>query len=303
MSSKHPYYLSICIAVFITSGLWGLYWIPQRILNVGGMTGGWGTVAQYAIPLIVLTPFIIWKFIKGRRTGLHLPLIGLFFGGGIACYANSFLLTDIMRVFILFYLMPIWTTIFEFIFFKQIPSWQRGMSLSLAVLGLLIVFGKNGNIPLPENIGDWLALLGGLLCAAGAIKLEEAKSEDITSLLYSFFFYGLLVTLFTSLVFFDAFGPFPNIFAWIKMLPLLLILSILFFIPSNIVILWSPSRIGAGLFSILVLSEIIFGTVSAALLSNEVFGWREAIGGLLMFLAGFGEIFLSKKNSGNNSTI
>lgn len=84
------------------------------------------------------------------------------------------------------------------------------------------------------------------------------------------------------------------------MLPLLLVLSLFFFIPSNIIILWSPSKIGAGLFSILVLSEIIFGTVSAALLSNEVFGWREGIGGLLMLLAGFGEIFLSKKNSENN---
>ena len=299
----HRYHLIISIAVFFTSGLWGLYWIPQRALENGGLTGAWGTAAQYAIPLIVLTPYIIWKFIKGKRTGLHLPLIGLFFGGGIACYANSFLLTDIMRVFILFYLMPIWTTIFEYIFFKQIPKWQRGVSLFLALLGLWIVFGKNGDFPLPENVGDWLAILGGLLCAAGAIKLEEAKSEDITSLLYSFFFYGLLVTLFTSLFFSDAFGSFPDLFSWIEMLPLLLVLSILFFIPSNIVILWSPSRIGAGLFSILVLSEIIFGTVSAALLSNEEFGWREGIGALLMFIAGFGEIFLSKKNSGNNSAI
>ena len=80
------------------------------------------------------------------------------------------------------------------------------------------------------------------------------------------------------------------------MFPLLLILSIIFFIPSNIIILWSPSKIGAGLFSILVLSEIIFGTISAALISNEQFGWREGIGGLLMFIAGFAEIFLSKKN-------
>ena len=207
-----------------------------------------------------------------------------------------------MRVFILFYLMPLWTTIFEIIFFKQKPKWQRGVSLFLALLGLWIVFGKDANLPLPVNVGDWLALLGGFLCAAGAIKLEKASSEDITSLLYSFFFYGLLVTIFTSLIFSDAFGPFPYVVSWISMLPLLILLSLVFFIPSNIVILWSPSRIGAGLFSILVLSEIIFGTVSAALLSNEKFGWREGIGGTLMFLAGFAEIFLSKKNSGNNLT-
>ena len=270
----HKYHLIISIAVFFTSGLWGLYWIPQRALQNGGLTGGWGTVAQYAIPLIVLTPFIIWKFIKGKSTGLNLTLIGLFFGGGIACYANSFLLTDLMRVFILFYLMPVWTTIFEIIFFKQKPNWQRGVSIFLALLGLWIVFGENGNLPLPVNAGDWLALLGGLLCAAGAIKLEKAGSEDITSLLYSFFFYGLLVTLFTSLIFSESFGAFPKITSWISMLPLLILLSLVFFIPSNIVILWSPSRIGAGLFSILVLSEIIFGTISAALLSNEKFCWR-----------------------------
>ena len=295
MFTRHKYHLIISIAVFFTSGLWGLYWIPQRALQNGGLTGGWGTVAQYAIPLIVLTPFIIWKFIKGKSTGLNLTLIGLFFGGGIACYANSFLLTDLMRVFILFYLMPVWTTIFEIIFFKQKPNWQRGVSIFLALLGLWIVFGENGNLPLPVNAGDWLALLGGLLCAAGAIKLEKAGSEDITSLLYSFFFYGLLVTLFTSLIFSESFGAFPKITSWVSMLPLLILLSLVFFIPSNIVILWSPSRIGAGLFSILVLSEIIFGTISAALLSNEKFGWREGIGGTFMFCAGFVEIFLSKK--------
>ena len=53
---RHKYHLTISIAVFLTSGLWGLYWIPQRALQNGGLTGGWGTVAQYLIPLIVLTP-------------------------------------------------------------------------------------------------------------------------------------------------------------------------------------------------------------------------------------------------------
>ena len=294
---RHKYHLSISIAVFITSGLWGLYWIPQRALEKGGLTGGWGTVSQYAIPLIVLTPLMIWKIFKGKSTGLNLPMIGLFFGGGIACYANSFLLTDVMRVFILFYLMPVWTTIFEMIFFKQQVKWQRGVSLFLALLGLWIVFGKDGNLPFPVNVGDWLALLGGFLCAIGAIKLEEAKSEDITSLMYSFFFYGLLVTLFTSLIFSDAFGAFPEFASLVSMLPFLLILSLVFFIPSNIIILWSPSKIGAGLFSILVLSEIIFGTISAAFLANEPFGWRETVGGLLMLIAGFSEIILTKNKN------
>ena len=55
-------------------------------------------------------------------------MMGFIFGGGIACYANSFLLTDVMRVFILFYLMPVWTTIFEFIYFQtatKMATWCK----------------------------------------------------------------------------------------------------------------------------------------------------------------------------------
>ena len=79
------------------------------------------------------------------------------------------------------------------------------------------------------------------------------------------------------------------------MLPLLLLISVGFLIPSNIVIIWSPSKIGAGLFSILILSEIIFGTLSSGLLANEPFGLREVIGGVLMLLAGLLEVLLTPK--------
>ena len=63
------FYIAISVAVFFTSGLWGLYWIPQRALENGGLTGGWGTVAQYAITLIILPTYIVRKYIKRNRPG------------------------------------------------------------------------------------------------------------------------------------------------------------------------------------------------------------------------------------------
>ena len=70
--------------------------------------------------------------------------IGLLFGGGIACYANSFLLTDVVRALILFYITPVWTTIFEMIFLRQLPKYYRYVTLILALSGVWIVFGQNG---------------------------------------------------------------------------------------------------------------------------------------------------------------
>ena len=56
--------------------------------------------------------------------------------------------------------------------------------------------------------------------------------------------------------------------------------------PTNGLLIWAPARIGAGVFSILMLSEIVTGAASAALLADERFGWREALGSGLIVAAG-----------------
>jgi drug/metabolite transporter (DMT)-like permease len=76
----------------------------------------------------------------------------------------------------------------------------------------------------------------------------------------------------------------------ILMMPWLILIALLFHIPTNIIILGSPSRIGAGLFSIIILFEIVIGSVSAAILTDELFGWREGLGCSLIILAGLSEI-------------
>ena len=110
---RHPHHFKIAFALALSAGAWGIYWLPQRILVEGGLTGGWGTIAQMIIGFLILLPIAIWKLIKKKETGFGLPVTGLLVGGGFICYALSFLLTDVVRALILFYMTPIWTTIFE----------------------------------------------------------------------------------------------------------------------------------------------------------------------------------------------
>ena len=46
---RHPHHYKISIALAISAGAWGIYWLPQRILEDGGLTGGWGTISQMVI--------------------------------------------------------------------------------------------------------------------------------------------------------------------------------------------------------------------------------------------------------------
>ena len=294
-SSRHPYYYTISFALLIAAGMWGLFWIPQRALEAGGLTGGWATISQMVIPFAMLLPISLWRLYKGQSFGLEYPLIGLLFGGGIACYANSFLLTDVVRALILFYITPVWTTIFEIVFLSQIPRFYRYITLVLALSGVWIVFGQEGVIPLPQNSGDWIALLGGILIAASAVRMEIKKPEGIYPILFSFFFYGGLFTLIQSYFLSDYLGDAPSIESWVAMMPWLILIAILFHIPTNIVILGAPSRIGAGIFSIIILFEIVVGTFSAAVLTDELIGWREILGSSFIIFAGLTEIIFASK--------
>ena len=294
--SRHPYHYRIAIALALSAGAWGIYWLPQRILEEGGLTGGWGTIAQMIIGFLILIPISIWRMFKGKSSGLELPLTGLLIGGGFICYALSFLLTDVVRALILFYMTPIWTTIFEILFLKKKPGLVRVVTLLLALGGLWIVFSKQTVLPLPENSGDWLAFVGGIIFAGGMIRLEVVKYDGVFPLIFSFFFYGAIFNIFAGFLLVDYLGPMPAIDAFVSMASFLFIISVFYFIPTGIVILWAPSKLGAGLCSILFLSEIIVGGISSSILTNEPFGWREIVGSSMIVLGGILAVVLAPKN-------
>ena len=283
---RHPHHFKIAIALAISAGAWGIYWLPQRILEEGGLTGGWGTIAQMIIGVILLLPIAIWRKVKGKTTGLEIPLTGFLIGGGFICYALSFLLTDVVRALILFYMTPIWTTIFEILFLKKRPGLERILTLSLALGGLWIVFSKQTIIPLPENSGDWLALAGGALFSAGLVRLELIKTDGVFPIIFSFFFFGSIFNIVAGFLLKEYLGPVPPIEAFVSMALFLIIISVFYFIPTGIVIFWSPSKLGAGLCSILFLSEIVVGVITSSILTNEPFGWREITGSTLIVVGG-----------------
>ena len=37
--TRHPHHFKISFALAVAAGSWGIYWLPQRILEDGGLTG------------------------------------------------------------------------------------------------------------------------------------------------------------------------------------------------------------------------------------------------------------------------
>ncbi len=258
------------------------------------MTGGWGTIAQYLIALAVLTPLAIWRLMQGKDIGFRHWLCGLLVGSGMVFYSNSFLVTDVVRALIFFYMTPVWATLIEAIFLKRPLGWPRVVSIALALSGLWIVVGLEVGLPLPTKLGDYFGLIGGLLVAAGAARTEIEKPAGVFPLLYIIMLFALLAAVAQYPLLRGSLGSVPSTEDLLKSLPLLLGITLLFVIPTMAILMWSPPKIGTGVFGILMLSEVVFGVISAAIFTAEPFGWREITGTTLIVLAGIVEIVLHK---------
>ena len=58
-----------------------------------------------------------------------------------------------------------------------------------------------------------------------------------------------------------------------------------FVIPGAFASLWGPKYVSPGLVGLLMMTEIIFGSITAALFANEPFGIRESLGIILIIAA------------------
>lgn len=278
------------IVVAMAAAVWGLFWIPLRALDERGLDPGWVIVCQFSVPLLLLLPFGVWRWWHGRPVGLAQWVTGLLAGGGVALYSESLLLTSVARALILFYVMPAWGTLIEVgLMGRRFTVW-RGGALVLSVAGLLAILGLNRSAPSLFNLGDFLALLSGILFTFGAMRVREAEAVSVFEQVFAFFFSGLLVALGMILLPLEVLGRPPTVSLVLSLLPLLLGMSGLVLIPAMWGIYWGSRFVDPGRLGIILQLEAVVGIGSAAVLAGEPFGWGEAAGAVLVVGAGVVEV-------------
>lgn len=258
------------------------------------MTGGWGTIAQYVISIAVLLPVAAWRLRNGREIGLRHWACGLLLGSGAIFYANSVLVTEVIRALVFFYLTPFWASLIEVLFLKRRLGWSRVATVSIALAGVWIAVGTEAGVPIPIYLGDWFGLLAGFLIAAGAARTEIERPEGVFPLLFMVVVFGLIATIYQYPMLAGSIGSIPTLDDTLSNLPVLFGVSLFFVLPTTALIFWAPPKIGTGVFGILILSELVVGVFSAALLTEETFGWAQATGASLIIIAGVVEVALNK---------
>lgn len=274
------------LIVVVAASVWGLFWIPLRAFEENGLSAGWATFAQFAAPFLVLLPVALWRAARQRPTGAGEAFTGLLVGGAFALYAESLFLTEVARSLILFYVTPAWSTLLEISFMGRRLTKARALALALGFAGLLTILGGKTGIPLPQNLGDVMALLSGMVWAAGTMRVRTAPDNEIFESVFSFFLYGGAVALIMALLPIGTGHALPTWVTLEPLLPWLLLVTVGFLIPVTWGLLWGSKHMDPGRLGVLLQMEAVVGIASAAVLTDEPFGWVEAIGTVLVVGAG-----------------
>ena len=128
------------LTVIIACLFWGTYWIPLRYIDNGNNASVWPLFLSFLLlALILLKPLIksiTEIFIKKN----YFFLFGCFFAAlGISLYSESLLRGEIAKVVVLFYLCPIWGTIFARFILNHPFTLKRIISIILGIIGLEII--------------------------------------------------------------------------------------------------------------------------------------------------------------------
>ncbi len=280
---------SASIGLVIGGALWGLIWLPLRYLEGIGLPGAWSGLALYVGAAVVILPFWLSGRFGVTASLRSLAICGLFLGGAFSLYASSLLLTDVVRALLLFYLTPIWGTALGVFVLGEALTRTRVIALLMAMGGLLVVLGIGETAPLPRNAGDWLALLSGMCWAIGSLKIYQLGSANTFEQIVAFVFGSLVVTLAVMVIAPDVFVAGTSLITALPALPWGILMS-LYVLPMLVLTVWPASLLTPGRVGILLMSDLLVGVISAALFAGEPFGWREAVGSLLIIGAAVVEV-------------
>lgn len=271
-------------ALILNAFVWGVAWWPFRALQAHGLHPLWATTIIFVFSLLCLLAVQpqAWRgFLK------HPMLWWLLLASGLTNVGFNWAVTvgDVVRVVLLFYLMPAWVVLLAWPLLGEKPTAGSLLRLALALTGVVIVLKTPASPwPIPESLADGLALMGGFSFALTNILLRKLNETPSASRTLAMFGGGAVMALGAAGIGMGlgvvAALPAPN-WAWTG---LALFIS-LAFLAGNLALQYGAAHLSASATSLIMLSEVVFASVSSVVLGTGELSTRTLLGGGLVLLA------------------
>jgi drug/metabolite transporter (DMT)-like permease len=289
----HPRFMLLpVLALVFNAFVWGVSWWPFRRLEAMGLHPLWATALIYALSVGLIT---LWRPASWAQLWRARPLWVLVLAAGTTNAAFNWGVTigDVVRVVLLFYLMPLWAVLLARLLLGERLTPLAALRVALALAGAAIVlWPENGGWPLPNSLAELLGVIGGFAFALNNVMLRREAHQPETARALAMFLGGCVVAGLLALALgSQGLVPAPPAPAW-PWVGAALALG-LTFLGGNLALQYGAARLSANATAVVMITEVVFASVSALALGAGVMTLPLAIGGALIIgaavLASFSE--------------
>ena len=275
------------LALVFNAFVWGVSWWPFRQLHGAGVHPLWATALVFTLAVVGLLLARPGVF---TRTRAYPALWLLALSSGLTNVAFNWAVTvgDVVRVVLLFYLMPAWSVLLAWRVLGERPTRMAVVRLVMAFAGVALVLVP-ADASIERMVGhlsgaDLLALAGGFCFALTSVTLRRLHRVPSESRMLAMFGGGALMATASACAGLLAgfVTPVPALAMGWVVVALLLATA---FLLSNYALQYGATRLAAGTTALIMLSEVVFASVSSVLLTDTALDARTVLGGSLIVSA------------------
>ncbi len=268
-------------ALTLNAFAWGVSWWPFRQLQQLGLHPLWATVVVYAVAVAAIT---LWRPGAWRDLARAPSLWWLVFAAGTtnACFNWGVTVGDVVRIVLLFYLMPLWAVVLARLVLHETLPPAAIVRVALSLAGAAVVlWPPGGGWPLPRTLAEGLGVLGGFTFALNNVMLKREAHRPEAARALAMFFGGCAVSALAATAL-SASGtvawPPPPAPGWVAGVVALAAA----FLVANAALQYGTARLPANVTAVVMVTEVLFAAVSAVLLGAGTVTTKLAVGGALI---------------------
>jgi len=279
------------IGLLWTATFWGAVWYPLRLLEQAGMSGLWTTWIIFTTAA-VLGLWLAWsrRYEVLEQPGLLL-LIALASGWLNAAFVLAILDGNVLRVLLLFYLSPLWSTLLAWLWLGERPSRSGLFALVLAMGGaMLMLWNSSLGFPWPQSEADWLAISSGLGFSISNVAVRRLRHLS-APLKAAVVWWGVVVVAGLWLLFAQI--PWPQNVSSVAWMGAFLLGGV-GILSATLAVVYGVARMPVHRSATILLFELVVGAISSQWLTDEIVTTIEWIGGGLIVFAAYMSVRISK---------
>lgn len=269
------------LVLLCSSFLWGLTWLPLKYFGGFGLQGVSVTLAGYGAVGVLALPWLVRRVRSWRNDARGLLLLSLFGGLANLAFASAIVQGDVVRVMVLFYLLPAWGVLGGWLLLGERVDRVRKLTVAGALGGAFLILGGPSVFVQSPSLADVLAVVSGLSLAVNNVLFRKLSRVAVPDKTAAMFVGCLLWALPLTLL---GVQPLPGgvpVEVWLQ----LVVFGLVWLFAATAGTQWGVSHMETGRSSVLIIMELVTAVISAALINGSRLRPIEWLGGVLIVAA------------------